>query len=244
MREYGTIHKGFWASESLKALDGDSRLLAAYLLTSPHTTMIGAFRLPDAYACDDLGWESKQLRNGFETLSSAGFIKYDQATKWVWIIKFLAWNKPANPNIWKAAVKLAEGVPDAVSFRSEVLSSVGVSETVSEPLRNTPSPSPSQSPVLGAVAQEEILLPLEDGSDFPVTATLVSEFRTAYPKIDVLSEVRKARAWCLSSPGNRKTRRGAGKFINGWLSRANDEAASKPAASVTHLLPGGGRRAL
>jgi hypothetical protein len=149
MRDYGKIHTSFWSSETLRDLDTDAKLLAAYLLTSPHTTMIGAFRLPDAYACEDLGWTSERLRNGFETLSEAGFSIYCEKTKWVWVVKFMDFNRPENPNQWKAAAKLAAQIPDNVSFKTLV------SETVSKPLNNTPAPAPAPVPVLKAETQPE-----------------------------------------------------------------------------------------
>lgn len=83
------------------------------------------------------------------------------------------------------------------------------------------------------------LLPLDDGSDFIVTKAMAGEWSRAYPKVDVLGEIRKARAWCLSNPKNRKTRAGASRFLNSWLSRAETDAAAKPAD--TSKLPGGGR---
>jgi hypothetical protein len=73
----------------------------------------------------------------------------------------------------------------------------------------------------------EITIPLEDGSEHPVTGSEVGEYRKAYPRIDVLAELRKARAWCVANPGQRKTRRGVGKFVNGWLSRADADAAKR-----------------
>lgn len=142
MRDYGKIHTGFWASDTLSGLDDSSRLLAAYLLTSSHTTMLGAFRLPDAYACEDLGWDSERLRNGFGTLSS--FAKYDVKTKWVWVIKFLEWNRPENPNQWKAVAKLAAAIPTSVPFKDEVM------ETVRKPFLNIPVPAPAPVPKAGA----------------------------------------------------------------------------------------------
>lgn len=248
MRDYGTIHKGFWQNEELKALDADTRLLAAYLLTSPHTSMIGAFRLPDAYACEDLNWTSERLRNGFETLSRVGFIRYSESARWVWVVKFLQFNKLANPNMVKAAIKMAEGIPAAVDFRSEVLLGLGVSgngfETVLEPLGNTPSPSSSSSLSLGA---EEIRIPLNDGSEFLVPENLLSEYRSTYRRVDVMGEVRKARAWCVSNPTKRKTKGGVPKFLNSWLASAEAEAIKNPlggAAEWKASQPGGGRREL
>ena len=229
MRDYGTIHNGFWANKALRDAGDDARTLAAYLLTSPHTTTLGAFRLPAAYACDDLGWVSERFRNGLETLSNIGFIRYCAATDWVWVIKFLEWNRPANPNIWKAINKSALGMPDAVAFKAEITAALGVSETVSKPLGNTPSPSPSPSPSKGDGEDCEIAIPLADGTDHSVTLAELAEYEQAYPALDVPGELRKARAWCVANPAQRKTRRGVGKFLNGWLSRSSERPANRKA---------------
>jgi hypothetical protein len=211
MREYGQIHASFWANEALRALDSDAKVLALYLLTSSHTHASGAFRLPDAYACDDLGWPAERLRNGFQTLSSAGFIVRCTQTGWVWICKFHEWNKPANPNIRTAIVRFVGAIPEAVCFREKVTAIWDVSETVVKPLRNTPSPSPYPS------------LLLKDGTEYEISADMGAEFATAYPGVDVAAEVAKMRAWLVANGGSRKTRAGTPKFINGWLARVKVE---------------------
>lgn len=81
-------------------------------------------------------------------------------------------------------------------------------------------------------------IPLKDGSAFAVTASLVAEWKAAYPRLDVLAEIGKARAWCVTNPDKRKTRGGAAKFLNGWLSRSHDELPPPSAGN----LPGGGYR--
>lgn len=239
MREFGTIHRGFWANQDLQEAGDDARLLGAYLLTSPHTVALGAFRLPDAYACEDLGWSPKRFQDGLEALSDAGFIKYDPATKWVWVMKFLQWNRPANPNIWKAIAKAAANVPGSVSFRDEILSSAGVSETVSQTVRKPSIKSPSPSPSLGEVGENSITVPASDGSEYAIPLSDIAEWEQTYPAVNVEGELRKARAWCLANPSKRKTHRGMSKFLNGWLSRANE----KGGGSVVSLAsqPGGGR---
>ena len=70
------------------------------------------------------------------------------------------------------------------------------------------------------------VLPLKDGTEYEISAESFEEFANAYPEINVLSEMRKMRAWCLSNPANRKTRRGIMKFINGWLGRAKPEPSN------------------
>jgi hypothetical protein len=88
----------------------------------------------------------------------------------------------------------------------------------------------------------EVAIPLDDGTDHLVYPADLNEFRSAYPRIDPLGECRKARAWCLSNAANRKTRRGVGKFLNGWMARAQKDAEAKPQSHADK--PGGGRRAL
>ena len=49
MRDYGKVHTSFWASETIRELDDDSRMLALYLLTCTHSNMAGAFLIPYGY---------------------------------------------------------------------------------------------------------------------------------------------------------------------------------------------------
>lgn len=244
MRDYGKIHTGFWASETMLGLESDARLLAIYLMTSQHTTMLGAFRLPDAYACEDLGWDSQRFQNGLETLSEAGFVKYDRATKIVWIVKFVKWNRPDNPNQQKSIAKLAQALPDSLAFKDEILASIGVSETVAKPLGNSPVPAPVPVSTPEGVQGEVLSIPLADGSEYAVTDAEVAELRAAFPRVDVVGEIRKARAWALANPPKRKTRRGTPKFLNSWMGGATERAPAQVVQIQQPVAAGGGRRPL
>lgn len=46
MREYGSVQTQFWPDLALQNLSTHAKLLAVYLLTGPHTNMLGCFRLP------------------------------------------------------------------------------------------------------------------------------------------------------------------------------------------------------
>ena len=111
-REYGRIHTTFWTSPTTGDLPDDAKLLAAYLLSCSHGTIIGAFRLPAAYACDDLKWLPKQFAKAFETLSKAGFAIYCQRSQWVCLVKYLEWNPAENPNQQKAIDRALAALPD------------------------------------------------------------------------------------------------------------------------------------
>lgn len=78
-----------------------------------------------------------------------------------------------------------------------------------------------------------ITLPLNDGSEWPVTAEMVTEWSSLYPAVDVMQELRNMRGWCLSKPKNRKTPRGVRAFITTWLSKEQDRGPKPTARSGT-----------
>lgn len=94
---------------------------------------------------------------------------------------------------------------------------------------NTPSAPDDKSPCAGSFL-------LNDGTSYEITENDVDKFQQLYPGIDVRQEIRNITGWCLSNPKNRKTRAGAKRFLNGWLSRAQNSArptAGTPRARST-----------
>jgi hypothetical protein len=112
VREYGKIHSSFWTSRDIRSMTEDGRTLAAYLLTSPHSNMLGCFRIPPAYVSEDLGWDMERVRKGFAELFAKGWATLSEGSNWIVIHKFLKWNQPENPNVVKAAEKLFDQIPD------------------------------------------------------------------------------------------------------------------------------------
>lgn len=77
--------------------------------------------------------------------------------------------------------------------------------------------------------------------EYRVSAADVAEWSEAYPAVDIIQSLRNIRQWCLSNPKRRKTRRGARKFVTGWLAREQDRGrpvarggpfAHRPAAEI------------
>jgi hypothetical protein len=232
VRDYGRVHTTFWSSDTLGPLSDDARYVALYLLTCPHGHMAGVFRLPLAYAVDDTGWTIDRLRGALIELASADWLARDEKSGWTWIKKFLQWNKPDNPNMWKAVAKQCACLPDTVSFKTDCET---VSKGFHNGLGNLPVPVPVPVP-----ADAGASFVLDDGTEFIPPADLLAELRAAFPRLDLAAELAKVRAWCAANPSMRKTRRGAAKFLNGWLNRANDRL---PPPSATPP-PAGGRRKL
>lgn len=78
-----------------------------------------------------------------------------------------------------------------------------------------------------------ISLPLNNGTEWPVTTDMVTEWASLYPAVDVLQELRKMRGWLLSKPQNRKTPRGIRAFVTTWLSKEQDRGPKPTARSGT-----------
>lgn len=112
MRDYGRVYSAFWQSPEVRAMSEDGRVLALYLLTCPHANLIGCFRLPNAYAADDLQWSSVRVSQGFDELIAKGFMSVDQGTRWLLIHKYLKWNTFESPNVAIAAHKAFDQVPN------------------------------------------------------------------------------------------------------------------------------------
>lgn len=69
-----------------------------------------------------------------------------------------------------------------------------------------------------------IKIPLVDKTDFDVTESILTEFKTAYPAVDVEQQLRNMRQWCIANPKNKKTRTGVMRFITNWLVKEQNRA--------------------
>jgi len=255
MREYGKIHSSFWTSQDIRSMTEDGRTLAAYLLTSPHSNMLGCFRVPPIYISDDLQWPLERVLKGFDELSLKGFATLNESSNWVVIHKFLKWNQPENPNVVRAAEKLFAQIPTSSGLKSILAWAIAEFEprfsvdklADSKPFANPfdrspkayrkpepePEPEPNSSEQLsldGASAAEQPapveMLPLVGTTDeYPVTADEVREWAEAFPGVDVRAELKRMRVWLVANPRKRKTRRGISAFVVSWLTRQQDRPA-------------------
>lgn len=158
MRDYGRVYSAFWQSPETRSFSEDGRTLALYMLTSPHANLIGCFRLPDAYAADDLQWSSERVCEGFAELQAKGFVSRDEASKWVLIHKYIKWNAFENGNVAMAAQKAFDQVP-AIPLKALLAAALlefgchikepfaNHLQTLVKPFAN-PEPEPDPEPIL------------------------------------------------------------------------------------------------
>lgn len=115
MREYGVVYTKFWTDEDVQSLSDGAQLLFLYLLTGPHTTAAGCFRLPLAYIAADRKWGAETVLERFAELSANGFAYRCKMTEWVIIPKFLKHNPIPNPNCGLAVAKALDFLPKTFS---------------------------------------------------------------------------------------------------------------------------------
>lgn len=100
-------------------------------------------------------------------------------------------------------------------------------DACAEPVDTASPPKPKKaapvddSPVI-------VMLPLNDGTEYPLTENLAAEYAELYPAVDVPQQFRGMRAWSLGHPNKRKTRRGVRAFINSWLNREQNRPHPTP----------------
>lgn len=140
----------------------DAQLLALYLLTCPHRTTEGLYRLPMAYVRADLNWSQQPLRKGlrerlaeaFGELSASSFCEYDEQAQVVLVMGALETQAPENPNQVTAAIRQLEELPPThltstfkrLAERFCERLAERLPEGFGEPFGKPPSPPPPPSP--------------------------------------------------------------------------------------------------
>ena len=71
-----------------------------------------------------------------------------------------------------------------------------------------------------------IFLPLNDGTEYPVSQEQCHEWAGLYPAVDVIQQLRQMRAWLIANPRKKKTKSGINRFIVTWLSKEQDRGGN------------------
>ena len=108
---YQKVLTQIWHDEKFQELSERGQRLFLYLLTSPHSNLIGTYVVKPGYSCEDLKWSKEVLNKGLIEVLTEGMISYDKLTGVVFIKKYLCHNPITNPNQLKAAKKIVKSLP-------------------------------------------------------------------------------------------------------------------------------------
>ena len=85
-----------------------------------------------------------------------------------------------------------------------------------------------------------VAIPLNDGTEYPVSQEQCQEWAGVYPAVDVIQQLRNMRGWLDANPAKRKTKRGINAFIVRWLAKEQDKGGTQPAQYSRAAKPGYG----
>ena len=69
---------------------------------------------------------------------------------------------------------------------------------------------------------------LNTGEEWEADDADIIQWQKTYPAVDVFGELAKMESWLDANPTKRKTEKGIKRFVNSWLSRAQDRGGSSP----------------
>jgi hypothetical protein len=168
MRDYSLFASTFWTGETGKKLrkHPSAQRLAAYLLTSPHSNVIGLYWLPLVYASNETGMTVDEIEAALAVLGSAeiDFAHYDQETEFVFVknmarVQLSLGDEPldARDNRLKGARKAAEAARRS-KLHSRFVEKwgwhLGISKPSSDPL-TSPLQAPPEPPSKGQPTASE-----------------------------------------------------------------------------------------
>ncbi|QKN27803.1 DNA-binding protein [Escherichia coli] len=94
MRNYATISPQFWLGDTgrkLRKSGPESMVVALYMMTSPHSNMLGLYYLPVLYIAHETGLDPEGASKGLQMACEAGFCSYDHDSEVVWVHEMAAW---------------------------------------------------------------------------------------------------------------------------------------------------------
>lgn len=270
MREYARISPKFWIGETgtaIRELGAQAQLVALYLMSSPHSNMIGMYWQPLSYIAEEVGLTAQAVEKTMISLIDIGFCCYDLQTKVVWIKEMAKYQigerLDAKDKQSKGVQNAYNDVPgnpflrDFFEMYSEALNMTHARtyEGASKPLAGTSEASKAQAQEKArAKAQAQaaadtsptvMQIPLVGGEPHAITQARIDFWKPLYPAVDIVQELRKMAGWCSAHEERRKTAKGIEKFITAWLAKAQDQGGSSPRLTLIHggagVAPAAGR---
>jgi len=119
-REFSKVSPAVWRSGRFTGLEcRTAQVLYLYFLTCEHQNSAGCFRLPDGYACSDLGWSPENYQSARDKLIAAELITVDLGTAEIYVDRWLKHNPPMNEKHALGTERIIEQI-ESDSIREKV----------------------------------------------------------------------------------------------------------------------------
>ncbi|AEF89685.1 hypothetical protein DelCs14_2673 [Delftia sp. Cs1-4] len=93
MRDYSKVGPQFWTGKTGKEIrkkGTEATLVALYLMTSPHSNMLGLYFQPLMYMAYETGLGIEGASKGLQDCTDVGFCSYDDESEMVWVHEMAA----------------------------------------------------------------------------------------------------------------------------------------------------------
>jgi hypothetical protein len=244
--QYVKVQRSIWNKPAFKGLSEDGKTLFLYVITSPHSNMLGYYVLPPGYACEDLGWLRERFTKGLRELLAKHLIAVDFDTNVILDLHQIVKYPPENPNQVKAAISKFNEIPKNSLYQQfenllERLDKPFIkplherlherfakpeteteTETEEETEEKTLAPN-DEKPSLGPIPKNgKINYSFETHSWENIPDDLKLTWAKLCPALNIDSSLNDMALWLEGHPQNRKS--DYKKFITNWLKREQDRA--------------------
>jgi hypothetical protein len=149
MREFSKVSPQFWigaTGKNLRSLGVEAQIVSMYLLTCPHSNMIGLYYLPIMYIAHETGLGFEGASKGLRSSIEAGFCMYDDTSEMVFVMEMARYQldtelKPSDKRC-KGVQSTYDGLPEN-PFLSEFYDKYQSSFHLTKRRKNT---SPLEAP--------------------------------------------------------------------------------------------------
>jgi hypothetical protein len=123
------------------------------------------------------------------------------------------------PNNQSQSQGQSAGINQGISTGQSAELTLNKTKTKTKIKTNNSSEPETGSLPAGEKADIFISFLLNDGTEYDVSADNVKFYAGLYPAVNIEQELRDMTGWCFANKSKRKTRQGAERFINSWLSK-------------------------
>lgn len=208
----------FWEYCRVRANYEDGEFMGKKIPRGSFATSVANMKL-------ECGLTEKQIRLAISKLEKTGEITTERTNKFtvINVAKYADYQDVAEA---KGKQKASEGQTDGKrreTPRSTPRENEG--ETIKE-YKNIRSKEERNNNILAPSFDETnavAKLPLNvKDTYYYISQEDVSHYQELYPAVDVMQELRSMVGWCEANPTKRKTKTGAPRFINTWLSKSQN----------------------
>lgn len=112
MSHYRKIDTRIWNDEKFNRFSDRAKLLFLFLLTHPNMTPLGAMRMSLEGLAGELHWSKATVKKAFDEIILQKVVMFDCISSFLWLPKFLNYNKPSNPKMIKSWESFIDLLPE------------------------------------------------------------------------------------------------------------------------------------